>query len=204
MLRNGLSDAQETGAADDSYDLSWMHGMPEDSIRAIPVLRELLAKEQDILSRHYMYAQLERLLYRSRNALASALAEYDQDCHQHDAEMHAIRGTTAGRRYGGPSAASPCTVTKARAQKPSRICADAPQNYRAKLMTAGNGAILTFRFPAGSRARATTRPARPRRSIRCSWPLRRAAKLRRGRPTPQHAWPAADREISLKVGNRAL
>jgi hypothetical protein len=61
MLRNGLSDAQETGAADDSYDLSWMHGMPEDSIRAIPVLRELLAEEQDILSRHYMYAQLERL-----------------------------------------------------------------------------------------------------------------------------------------------
>ncbi len=90
-MRTGLSDAAATDDADDSYDLSWMRELPADDIRAIPVLRRLLADENDCLSRHFMYARLEALLYRSREAFTSALDEYDQACRQHDAEMDGIR-----------------------------------------------------------------------------------------------------------------
>jgi hypothetical protein len=90
-MRTGLSDAVATDEADDSYDLSWMSKLPADDIRAIPVLRRLLADEKDLLSRHFMYARLEAVLYRSRDTFASALDEYDQACHQHDAEMDGMR-----------------------------------------------------------------------------------------------------------------
>ena len=90
-MRTGLSDAAATDDADESYDLSWMRQLPADDIRAIPVLRRLLADEKDLLSRHFMYARLEAVLYRSRDAFASALDEYDQACRQHDAEMDGMR-----------------------------------------------------------------------------------------------------------------
>jgi hypothetical protein len=90
-MRTGLSDAITTDDADDSYDLSWMSGLPADDIRAITMLRQLLARYEDPLDRHFMYAYLEALLYRSRDAFASALGEYDQACHHHDAEMDGIR-----------------------------------------------------------------------------------------------------------------
>ncbi|MBO0807140.1 MAG: hypothetical protein J2P32_02425 [Actinobacteria bacterium] len=45
----------------------------------------------DILSRHFMYAQLEAILCRCRDVFASALDEYDQACRQHDAELDGIR-----------------------------------------------------------------------------------------------------------------
>ena len=38
-----------------------------------------------------MHAHLQALLYRSREVVASAPDEYDQACHQHDAEMDGIR-----------------------------------------------------------------------------------------------------------------
>ena len=38
-----------------------------------------------------MYVQLEAILYRSRDAFASALGEYDEACRQHDAEMDSMR-----------------------------------------------------------------------------------------------------------------
>src|SRR6266487_5225174 len=41
-MRTGLSDAFATDAADASYDLAWMNDLPEDDIRAIPMLRRLL------------------------------------------------------------------------------------------------------------------------------------------------------------------
>ncbi len=53
-MRTGLSDAFATDAADDSYDLAWMSGLPSDDVRAIPYLRKLLAQEKDILDRHFM------------------------------------------------------------------------------------------------------------------------------------------------------
>jgi hypothetical protein len=90
-MRTGLSDAFATDAADDSYDLAWMNGLPGDDIRAIPYLRNLLTQETDVLDRHFMYAQLEAILYRCRDAFASALGEYDQVCRAHDAEMDSIR-----------------------------------------------------------------------------------------------------------------
>jgi hypothetical protein len=90
-MRTGLSDAFATDAADDSYDLAWMSGLPSDDIRAIPYLRNLLSQETDVLDRHFMYAQLETILYRCRDAFASALGEYDQACRQHDAEIDGIR-----------------------------------------------------------------------------------------------------------------
>ena len=90
-MRTGLSDAIATDDADDSYDLSWMTSLPADDIRAITMLRQLLARHEDPLDRHFMYAYLEALLYRSRDAFASALEEYDQACQDHDAEMDGIR-----------------------------------------------------------------------------------------------------------------
>jgi hypothetical protein len=55
------------------------------------LLRKLLATETSILSRHYMYQHLEAMLYRCRDAFASALGEYDEACRQHDGEVNAIR-----------------------------------------------------------------------------------------------------------------
>jgi predicted Zn-ribbon and HTH transcriptional regulator len=90
-LRTGLSDAIATDGDDDSYDLGWLSDLPADDIRAITMLRQLLRREVDPIDRHFMYVQLEALLYRSRDAFTSALDEYDQTCHQHDAEMDTIR-----------------------------------------------------------------------------------------------------------------
>jgi hypothetical protein len=90
-MRTGLSDALATDAADDSYDLAWMTGLPSDDIRAIPYLRKLLAHEKDLLDRHFMFVQLETILYRCRSAFTSALGEYDEACRQHDAEMDRVR-----------------------------------------------------------------------------------------------------------------
>jgi hypothetical protein len=90
-MRTGLSDALATDAADNSYDLTWMTGLHSEDIRAIPYLRELLAHEKDLLDRHFMFVQLEAILYRCRSAFTSALSEYDEACRQHDAEMDGIR-----------------------------------------------------------------------------------------------------------------
>jgi hypothetical protein len=90
-MRTALSDAFATDAADDSYDLAWMSDLPSDDIRAIPWLRKLLAQEGSVLGRHFMYAELEAMLYRSRNAFSSVLSEYDEVCSSHDAEMDNIR-----------------------------------------------------------------------------------------------------------------
>jgi len=90
-MRSGMSDALATDESDETYDLAWMRDLPADDIRAIPALRRLLTLEQDPLSRHFMHAQLEKMLYRSRNAFSSALDEYDGVCDSHDAEMDVIR-----------------------------------------------------------------------------------------------------------------
>ena len=90
-MRTGLTDALATDQADDAYDLSWMSDLPADDLRAIKALRQLLDREADAIDRHYMHAHLQALLYRSRDVFASALDEYDQACHQHDAEMDGIR-----------------------------------------------------------------------------------------------------------------
>jgi predicted Zn-ribbon and HTH transcriptional regulator len=91
-LRTGLSQALTTDLEDDRYDLSWHQRLsgrhtPSDVI----VLRRLLASEKDPIDRHFMLAELGKCLYKSRDAFASALDEFDAVCVQHDAEMEVIR-----------------------------------------------------------------------------------------------------------------
>ena len=90
-LRTGLQQALATDLEDDSYDLSWLADLPNDHIAAIKRLRNLLQHDPDPIDRHYMFCELERRLYRSRDAFGSALQEYDEACQLHDAEMDGIR-----------------------------------------------------------------------------------------------------------------
>lgn len=90
-MRTGLTEALLTDEQDDSYDLSWLRRLPSDSIAAIGRLRQLLQHDPDPIDRHFMFCELEDRLYRSRDAFASALAEYDEICSSHDAEMDGIR-----------------------------------------------------------------------------------------------------------------
>ncbi|MCW3009907.1 MAG: hypothetical protein JWO90_311 [Solirubrobacterales bacterium] len=92
QLRTGLAQALATDHEDDSYDLSWLdrlsaNGGPSD----IPKLRGLLLDETDPIDRHFMFCELEHRLYKSRDAFASALEEFDAACAQHHDEMTAIR-----------------------------------------------------------------------------------------------------------------
>lgn len=89
-MRTGLSTAGADDEADPSYDLSWMEKLPSDPIRAIPWLRSQLETERDPIDRHFMMCELEKALYRSRDAFPSALGDYDAVCTQHDKEMDEI------------------------------------------------------------------------------------------------------------------
>lgn len=89
-LRTGLTQALLTDAADDSYDLSWLERLPSDSLASIRELRRLLEHDPDPIDRHFMFCELESRLYRSRDVFESALAEYDEACARHDAEMDGI------------------------------------------------------------------------------------------------------------------
>jgi tetratricopeptide (TPR) repeat protein len=89
-LRTGLQQAIATDAADDSYDLSWLTDLSNDDMAAIKRLRNLLHQDPDPIDRHFMFCELERRLYRAREAFASALDEYDEACRHHDAEMDGI------------------------------------------------------------------------------------------------------------------
>lgn len=91
-LRTGFSEALATDLEDDTYDLSWYEQLSGNRTPAdVVVLRKLLASETDPIDRHYMLAELGRCLYKSRDAFASALDEFDAVCVQHDAEMDSIR-----------------------------------------------------------------------------------------------------------------
>jgi hypothetical protein len=90
VMRTGFTAAWLTDAEDDSYDLSWVNDLPEADRPAIARLRELLAAESDPIDRHFQFAELEARLYHSRDLYESALAEYDEACARHDAEMDGI------------------------------------------------------------------------------------------------------------------
>ena len=76
---------------DSPYDMTWMNGVSDDVLRGIKALRNALATEASAIGRHFIYAELEAALYRCRDALPSVLADYDEACRQHDAEMDSIR-----------------------------------------------------------------------------------------------------------------
>ncbi|MFG2167463.1 hypothetical protein [Micromonospora chersina] len=90
-MRTGLSAAAATDVKDDSYDLSWHQDLPVDHLAAIRTLTALLRDDPDPIDRHFMFCELERRLYRSRDTFDSALEQYDEACRQHDAEMDVIR-----------------------------------------------------------------------------------------------------------------
>jgi hypothetical protein len=90
VMRTGFTEAWLTDAEDDSYDLSWFNDLPEADRPAIAKLGELLAAESDPIDRHFQFAELEARLYHSRDLYESALAEYDEVCARHDAEMESI------------------------------------------------------------------------------------------------------------------
>jgi HIRAN domain len=90
VMRTGFTEAWLTDAEDDSYDLSWFNDLPEADQPAIAKLRELLATDPDPIDRHFQFCELETRLYRSRELYDSALAEYDEACARHDAEMQGI------------------------------------------------------------------------------------------------------------------
>jgi hypothetical protein len=90
VMRTGFTEAWLTDAEDDTYDLSWFNDLPEADRPAIAQLRRLLASDPDPIDRHFQFCELEARLYRSRDLYASALAEYDDACGRHDAEMEGI------------------------------------------------------------------------------------------------------------------
>jgi hypothetical protein len=91
LIRTGLSGAIAEDDDNDGYDLSWRERMPTDRLKAMTFLRQELAAETEPVSRHFLFAHLEGLLYGAREDLASALAEYDTTCESHHAEMSSIR-----------------------------------------------------------------------------------------------------------------
>jgi hypothetical protein len=90
-MDTGLSHAVASDDADDTYDLGWVSALPNDPARAIPILRKRLSESSSPIERHYLYHHLEAALYRSRDAFASALTEFDECCALHDGEMEDIR-----------------------------------------------------------------------------------------------------------------
>ena len=95
-VRTGAHNEADGGA------LGWMGSVPDDDVRAIPYLRKLLAAETSPRERHYMFAQLEHHLYHSRGAFSPALAEYDDVCRNHDAEMDTVRSALTADFGGVP------------------------------------------------------------------------------------------------------
>jgi len=70
--------------------MGWVHSYTSYRPTVKPAAAQRHSPEQ-LLDRHFMYTQLEALLYRSRDAFTSALEEYDEACRRHDSEMDTIR-----------------------------------------------------------------------------------------------------------------
>lgn len=70
--------------------LAWLASVPADDVRAIGHVRKLLTEETNPLERHFLFAELEKHLYHSREAFTSALDDYDAVCRDHDSEMETI------------------------------------------------------------------------------------------------------------------
>lgn len=90
-----------TGTA--AAGLAWAEHLPSDRLAAIKQLRKLLKSERDSFERHFMYIELESLLYKCRDVFESATAEFEQTCREHDAEMDSIRPRLIAELGGIPS-----------------------------------------------------------------------------------------------------
>lgn len=97
-LRTGFSQAVKTDLEDESYDLAWYEHLSGSHTPAdVVTLRKLLTTEKDPIDRHFMFAELGKCLYMSRDAFVSALDEFDAVCIQHDGEMEIIRPALYGK-----------------------------------------------------------------------------------------------------------
>jgi hypothetical protein len=102
QVRTGFSQAVADDDKDDDYDLGWQSRVPTDRLKAMAFLRHELPAETEPVSRHFMYAQLEELLYGARDDLGSALGDYDATCEAHHAEMATIRPALIKTFHGLP------------------------------------------------------------------------------------------------------
>ena len=102
--RNRSSSGREQGSVLTGRSSSgleaWFAELPTDRLSAIRKLREFLTDAAAPLERHYMYNELEELLYKSRDVFDSALAEFEDACRSHDAEMDTILPALK-REFGG-------------------------------------------------------------------------------------------------------
>ena len=89
-----------TGTA--AAKLAWMDRLPTDRLAAITFLRKHLDKESSPVERHFLFNELEELLYKCRDVFASALTEYEAACVQHDSEMESIRPILIAELGGVP------------------------------------------------------------------------------------------------------
>jgi hypothetical protein len=99
-LRTGLSDAMASDLDDDSYDLSWMRRLSPDPIKRMSQLRVELATNAEPISRHFIMAELEQMLYTYKEALPNALDEYDQVAEQHHQELQASIRAALTAKWG--------------------------------------------------------------------------------------------------------
>jgi hypothetical protein len=81
QIRTGLTE---------TAGLAWLDDLSQNEPTAIIQLRNLLASASDPTERHYLFAELEKRLYRTGFTYAAALDEFDQVTAQHDREMGTI------------------------------------------------------------------------------------------------------------------
>jgi hypothetical protein len=86
-MNSGKSDALFTDLQDDTYDLSWLNELGNDPSKQIVALRKVLEGNQEPISRHFAYAELEELLYQYKEVFPGALEEYDSIATRHQLEI---------------------------------------------------------------------------------------------------------------------
>ncbi len=130
-MGTGESFALMTDAADDSYDLGWMDTLGSDGPKALKKLRDLAEKNQEPISRHFIFSRLEDLLYGYRDDLPDALEEYDRWAEQHHQELAAGMRQILIDKFG--------SLPRLETYKQSVIRHTKAKNYEAAAMWADRG-----------------------------------------------------------------
>jgi hypothetical protein len=130
-MGTGESFAQMTDAADDSYDLGWMDTLGSDGPKALKKLRDLAEKNQEPISRHFIFSRLEDLLYGYMDDLPDALDEYDHWAEQHHHELAAGMRQILIDKFG--------SLPRLETYKQSVIRQNKAKNYEAAAMWADRG-----------------------------------------------------------------
>jgi hypothetical protein len=99
-MNSGKSDALFTDLQDDSYDLSWMGKLGNDPSKRIVGLRKVLESNQEPISRHFAFSELEELLYQYKEVFPGALEEYDEVATKHQQEISSTIKTAMIDKWG--------------------------------------------------------------------------------------------------------